>query len=118
MYHRLSFFDSADVCIDCVMTRVVAVYISGGHYTLIHHYDISAVERCQLMCFRRVAAAAILPLFCHGRYLKISRRCPIHYGLPINIRFRHNTSHENDTSCREKKIFLKWYQNNLIDSNQ
>ena len=117
MYHRLSFFDSADVCIDCVMTRVVAVYISGGHYTLIHHYDISAVERCQLMCFRRVAAAAILPLFCHGRYLKICRDVPFTMDSLLIFAFA-ITSHENDTSCREKKIFLKWYQNNLIDSNQ
>ena len=43
MYHRISFFDSADVCIDFAVTKVAALFVSGGYHTWIHRYDLYIV---------------------------------------------------------------------------
>ena len=53
MYHHYSQFWTRDVCIDCVITKAVAVYVSGGYYTMIHRYDIPEVVYYQLLCFWR-----------------------------------------------------------------
>ena len=39
--------------IDCVITKAVAVYVSGGYYTMIHRYDIPEVVYYQLLYFWR-----------------------------------------------------------------
>ena len=36
--------------IDCVITKAVAVYVSGGYYTMIHRYDIPEVVYYQAYC--------------------------------------------------------------------
>ena len=37
--------------IDCVITKAVAVYVSGGYYTMIHRYDIPEVVYYQLLYY-------------------------------------------------------------------
>ena len=53
MYLTTLIFGLADVCIDCVITKAVAVYVSSGYYTMIHLYDIPEVVYYQLLCFWR-----------------------------------------------------------------
>ena len=44
-------FDSADVCIDFAVTKVAALFVSGGYHTQIHRYDLYIVAYYQLFNF-------------------------------------------------------------------